>query len=378
MMARSCWVGENTAPNENLTIVGLRDAYIHRFPSEFHGAFSDVQCIEKPISGYPNWPLLLDEILRLGSDECTFKILLSLGDPKFSIASFYKQVFKRSQGKCRICSVENINDVGGVEVKFSIEREIKQLSKNWSFGVIWDGKGKNYLVDFIESVYNQKLNGEEFEVIICGPKTELKYEVTFIEAPLEAEELSNISQKKNLIVKSAKNENVCIVHNRYMLDDNFVSSFEDFGYDFEMCIVPQVLKFSGERVPDWVTQASDNVLTKNYWLEYGEFSPFQYCPGGLTIAKKEILEGTPWNELATWNMAEDVELSQRLRDEGLVYKLNHFTTARVLSLRKEIIDDFHPASLEHYYSNVDQYQRVEKKSTLLCKIKNFVKRILSN
>ncbi|ENM5767789.1 hypothetical protein V4V57_003545 [Vibrio mimicus] len=378
MKKRLFWVGKNSPPNESVTVLDVEKMTNYRFAPVHNSQYREVKCIEKPISDYANWPFLVDELLRLGSESCTFELLLSLGDPKFSIATFYKQIFKRTKGKCKILKVENVNDMGGTKITFSVQRKVEELSKNWTFGVIWDGNGKEKLIDFIASIDDQYIDDEAIEILVCGPKIPLDYDITFIESPCEAEELSNISQKKNLIVKHARYENLCIVHNRYKLDRNFISSFIEFGYDFEMCIVPQVLHSTGERVPDWVTQASDHLLTKNYWLDYGEYSPFQYSPGGLTIAKKAILETTPWNELATWNMAEDVELSQRLRNEGLVYKLNDITTARVLSLRQEIINDFHPASIESYYRNVDQFGIVSKRSKLLNRFKSFIRRKVLN
>lgn len=370
MNSRSFWLGSHVKFEENLTCLDIPPLDIVRFPPLYHGAFDSVKCLEKPISEYSNWPFVLDELLRLGSESCTFSILIATGDSKFSVAFFYKQIYKKSKGNCSLINAKKVNNIGGWEITFLVEKELQCFNKTWSFGVIWDGNGEGNLLEFIDSVFNQKLDDELLEVIICGPKIKMKYDVTFIEPPEEAEVLSNISQKKNLIVKNAKFENICIVHNRYKLDRNFISSFSKFGYDFELCVIPQVLALDGRRVPDWVSQASDHLLTKNYWLEYGEFSPFQYSPGGLTIAKKSVLADIPWNELATWNMAEDVELSQRLRDEGFVYKLNTYTTARVLSLRKEIISDFHASSLGNYYSNVDQFVNHKNKLDILCRIVN--------
>ena len=147
------------------------------------------------------------------------------------------------------------------------------------------------------------------------------------------------------------------MHNRYKLPSNFIDSFLTFGLDFELCVVPQMLNSNKIRVPDWVSQSSDFRLTKNYWLEYGSYSPYQYSPGGMIIAKRDILLETPWNELITWNMAEDVELSQRLRNKGYVYKLNDQTKALVLSLREDIIKDFNYIDVEVLLNSSDNVRR---------------------
>lgn len=90
-------------------------------------------------------------------------------------------------------------------------------------------------------------------------------------------------------------------------------------------------------------------------IDYGEYSPYQYIPGGLVISKRDILLANPFNELATWDMAEDIELSQRLTNLGYQFKLNKKTHANVLSLRKEILDDFKVANIDRFYENIDLF-----------------------
>ncbi|EKO3980408.1 hypothetical protein FNJ21_004067, partial [Vibrio fluvialis] len=259
-----------------------------------------------------------------------------------------------TKGRCSLIDLKAVNKVGGYEITIEVKVDIINVDNNWSFGLIWDGKNKKFLQAFVDSVGNQDTISS-IEVIICGPEVELetKLDVKFVSIDDLSERMSNISKKKNLIVSNSSYSNLCIVHNRYTIPSNFISSFESFGLDYDLCIVPQVLVGSGIRTPDWVTQASDFLLTKNYWLSYGEYSPYQYSPGGLTIAKRNVLLENPWNELATWNMAEDVELSQRLRDKGYIYKLNDLSSINVLALRNEIIDDFHYAANNMFISSVD-------------------------
>ena len=331
-----------------------------RLPIEYHGRFKKVIFTEKPISSYLNWPLILDEVIRSGCGDCSFSFLITTGEHYFSIASFYKQIYLISKGNIKLNHIRSINNLGGYEIDFSVRKTLPQHKNTWSFGVVWDGSNLEYLSDFIYSVTLQKSIYLEFEIIICGPKfdtSKFKTDIIFVSVSESDEKMSNISVKKNKIVKSARYENICIVHNRYKLPSNFIDSFLTFGLDFELCVVPQMLNSNKIRVPDWVSQSSDFRLTKNYWLEYGSYSPYQYSPGGMIIAKRDILLETPWNELITWNMAEDVELSQRLRNKGYVYKLNDQTKALVLSLREDIIKDFNYIDVEVLLNSSDNVRR---------------------
>ncbi|MBY8246274.1 hypothetical protein [Vibrio fluvialis] len=344
----------NTRQSDCETIFSIESLSNIRFPAEYHRKFGKIIFTERTISQYKNWPLILDEIIRCGRYGCQFVFLISLGEKHFSIASFYKQIYLITKGRCSLIDLKAVNKVGGYEITIEVKVDIINVDNNWSFGLIWDGKNKKFLQAFVDSVGNQDTISS-IEVIICGPEVELetKLDVKFVSIDDLSERMSNISKKKNLIVSNSSYSNLCIVHNRYTIPSNFISSFESFGLDYDLCIVPQVLVGSGIRTPDWVTQASDFLLTKNYWLSYGEYSPYQYSPGGLTIAKRNVLLENPWNELATWNMAEDVELSQRLRDKGYIYKLNDLSSINVLALRNEIIDDFHYAANNMFISSVD-------------------------
>ncbi|AJJ61720.1 Uncharacterised protein [Yersinia aldovae] len=357
-MCKNLWIGNNPP----IGFVGLDPICIDGSGSlnsiEHFGKYTEIQFAQFAISSFRNWPIILDYIFRFTNGECLFEIRFNSIDKYFSIPKFYRLIYLFSNGSINFLSIRNYEDKPGEYViRFTATRRSFNNDPGWSFGILWDGKNESYLRSFIESIESQTEHNNAYEIIVCGPEiiNSYKTEIRFIESDDVSELYSNISRKKNKIIKSARYNNICITHNRYELASNFIKSFESIKYEYDVCIIPQKLKNTDVRVPDWVSQASDQKLTSNYLIDYGEYSPYQYIPGGLVISKRDILLANPFNELATWDMAEDIELSQRLTNLGYQFKLNKKTHANVLSLRKEILDDFKVANIDRFYENIDLF-----------------------
>jgi len=351
------WFGHN-APAGFITLsldfIATTDTRIS--PSHYN-KYNKITFSEACISEFPKWPFVLDELFKLSNAETTFTIKFNSLSNTFSIPKFYKQIQDLSAGTASFVRLEKDDIAGIFTLVFTARRRSYDNSRNWSFGVLWDGKNENLLREFSLSIEKQAQHGSDIELLICGPKP--SFEINIRHAVIETDDITeqyaNISRKKNLLIQNSSFENICIAHNRYKLDENFIKSFDRFNHDFDICVIKQTLLDTGERVPDWVSQASDQKLTANYLLPYGSYSPFQYVPGGLVVGKKNVFNAIPFNDLATWNMAEDVELSQRLIGAGFLPRLNSRTVASVLQLRKEIIDDFKIPDVNNFYKNIDLF-----------------------
>lgn len=358
------WFGKNPPQ----ACVSLSTEFIRtvdtRLSPEHYYQYDNIHFTEVAISKYSNWPFILDELFKLSKGKTTFSFRFRASSPFFSIPKFYKQIHHLSGGSVEFISVKKEENVDDYLLCFTATRREFDVSRNWSFGILWNGKNENYLKSYIDSVSKIATSDIQAEVVICGPQPsfEIKLEHVIIQADEDTEKFANISRKKNLIIKKAKYENICIAHNRYQLDENFIKSFDRINHDFDICVVKQILADTGERVPDWVSQASDQRLTANYLLTYGEYSPYIYVPGGLVIGKKNVLMAHLFNDLGTWNMAEDVELSQRLMASDYIPRLNTKTVARVLQLRKEIIADFNRPNISNFYHHIDLFQGSRQRS----------------
>ncbi|MBV6821302.1 hypothetical protein KWG64_25510 [Rahnella sp. PD12R] len=380
-MSNKAWIGDNKPAGFTSISVGFTQHQDARIHAEHYGVYQDINCTEILISQYDNWPVLLDEVFLLGvSDEdCTFTFKFNVVDSKFSLPKFYRQLYLLTNGTVKLLSFVKDQQPGVFLISFKCRVRRSSANNGWSFGLLWDGNNKEHLLAFIESLYKQVNYEGEFEILICGPSIELDVtdKVRFVESDEETELLANISRKKNRLISAAQYNNICIVHNRYSLAEDFISSFESIKNSYDICIIPQFLLGSNLRVPDWISQASDQKLTANYLLDYGEYSPYQYMAGGIIIGKKQVLIDNPLNDLATWNMAEDVEFSQRLINSGYVLRLNSTTKATVLSIRQEILDDFHKPDLNHFFNNIDQFQVASQLNASLTRRQNRVLRAIT-
>lgn len=351
------WFGHNPPKDfANLSLDFISTTDTRLSPSHYN-KYNRISFSETCISDFSKWPFILDELFKLSNGLTTFTIKFNSLSSTFSIPKFYKQIHDLSSGSAKFLKIEQ-NEIAGIyTLVFTAIRRNFDNSRNWSFGILWDGKNENLLKEYVLSVEKQLKHGSKIEILICGPKPSFDINIShiIIETDDTTEKYANISRKKNLIIHNSNYENICIAHNRYKLDDGFIKSFDRFNHDFEICVVRQVLSDTGIRVPDWVSQASDQKLTANYLLPYGSYSPFQYVPGGLVIGKKNVLSAIPFNDLATWNMAEDVELSLRLNAAGFLPRLNSKSVVSVLQLRKEIIDDFKSPDIDNFYTNIDLF-----------------------
>lgn len=375
------WFGKNPPEGFKCLSTDFVRTIDTRLSPEHYQSYTDIYFTEAPISNYNNWPFILDELFKIANGKTTFSIRFRASSPFFSIPKFYKQIHQLSAGSAEFTNLENGDDIDGYIIRFTATRRVFDNSRNWSFGILWDGKNESYLRAFADSVTNQVKSSAKVELIICGPKPtfDITIDHTFLQTDETTEKYANISRKKNLIIKAANYENICLAHNRYQLDTNFIKSFDRINHDYDVCVIKQVLNDTGERVPDWVSQASDQRLTANYLLNYGDYSPYLYIPGGLVIGKKHVLMANLFNDLGTWNMAEDVELSQRLMALDYLPRLNSKTIARVLQLRKEIIADFKKPDLNNFYHHIDLFQGAQARSNNLLEfIKRNILLLISN
>ncbi|WP_295021170.1 hypothetical protein [Sulfurimonas sp.] len=381
MLYEKAWIG-SSAPESNDSWVLIPELLIketfHRISPSLHGRFQEIYFLENNLADFVTWPIVLDELLRLTQGKAKIHIKIRFSSSFFSIATFNNKVYSSTNGKIKLLSFEVVSD--SVILSFEVDRAPKILDNNWTFGIVWDGKNKHFLESFIKSVHQQSTS-VQYEIIICGPVTNLENDENciFISADELTEQLSNISVKKNMIVENANFSNVCIVHNRYQLDTDFIKSFTEFGLDYDVVVVKQIMQ-DGQRVPDWITQGSNFIFTQNYLMEYDDYSPYQYIGGGMIVAKREILLKHQWNSIGVWNTGEDIELSERLRGAGIQARFNPFTYATVLSLRQGILEDFILLKSDDIYKNsYDVYNnKILFSKSLFLKLKakfNFIKNI---
>lgn len=294
-----------------------------------HGRFRLVCFVEEDVGDFTAWRLILDEMVRLLRPGEQTMMLFSVDPSKLGfteIASFLK---RRTD-----CSFHFVSRAFGAAdiIALSCVRtsRVPQLD-SIGFGVIADGRRPDNLRRFVESVLDiEGLAEFQCQIALCGPpmlREQLAQSIPdstiaqliFVEEPAEYRKQGWITRKKNLLVECMSAKNLLIVHDRYVIPHDFLKNLINFGVDFDL-VVPRQIR-QGHRFPDWTATAGDWDTNRTYLLPYGEDSRFLYANGGALLAKRSILAEHGWNELLFWDQSEDVELTRRLVDAGIVPRI---------------------------------------------------------
>ena len=160
----------------------------------------------------------------------------------------------------------------------------------WTFGIITKGDRNEWMEEMITAIRAQKI--PEYEIIVCGTYFDRK-EQDFKYIPfVDRDDKGWITKKKNLIAKEAKYENLCILHDRIVLDKGWFNGVKKYGNAFDLLCNKQTLRGEGIRAGDWLTYGY-GTLDSPYGiseLRYDDWDKYVYMGGQLSILKKSIWE----------------------------------------------------------------------------------------
>lgn len=308
--------------------------------SVHHGNFSVVFLVEYNLGDFKQWPLILDEALRLLRYGKQGILLVRFAQSSL-LSIFAFAAFLRRR-KDFVFELMYQDEYSGGMFLYSIyctREAIIPALKSFEFALITDGKRIDKVSRFIQSIGKVRgINNIDWSIAICGPrnfaqKLAIKSEkIRFIEEPQQHRHKGWITQKKNFIVETSQSENMLIAHDRYEIPADFLEKMLEFGPDF-FVIVPAQKETTGLRFPDWVTIGSQWSITPSAMLQYGDYSPHIYINGGVIISKQRKLAETPWNHLLFWNQFEDVELTRILVENGNIPRLARKVQLTVTEVR---------------------------------------------
>jgi hypothetical protein len=183
---------------------------------------------------------------------------------------------------------------------------------DFTFGITTDYKTPDRLLDTIRSI--KSLNIPNYEILLIGP-THSQIDPDVTQIPFDESDHMWITKKKNILSQSAKYENIVLMHDYYIFDHRWYSSFLEFGNVWDIATNTQ-LYIDGSRYRyDWVIWDHDNIP------RYTQISPddwtltkSMYISGSYMIVKKYVMDSQPLNENLVWGQEEDVEWSLRVRD----------------------------------------------------------------
>lgn len=216
-----------------------------------------------------------------------------------------------------------------------INTKIKGNTINkWTFGIITNGKRADWVRLIIDSIMEQKI--PEYEIIICGTfedrtEKDIKY-ISFN----QRDDRGWITKKKNLIVKNAKYENICMLHDRMVLNKDWYKGMKRWGNCFESIGCRQL--FEGKRVHDWlvshyfVVNKDNKKFAFESYVDYRDWYKDIWFMGQLNIFKKSIIvkNNLWWDEKLYVGDREDYEFSKALTDAGFIHRFNDLASVETL------------------------------------------------
>lgn len=204
----------------------------------------------------------------------------------------------------------------------------------WTFGIITKGKRNDWVEQIIISIREQNI--PNYEIIICGTyydrgERDIKY-IPFN----QRDDKGWITKKKNLIVKAAKFENICMLHDRIVLDKDWYKGMKKWGNCFENLGCQQL--YEGVRVNDWVASHYfiNNKEGKKFafesYVDYRDWYSTIWFMGQLNIFKKSILtKNKLWWDETLYYGEEDPVFSANLHKAGFIHRFNNFSKVKTLT-----------------------------------------------
>lgn len=247
--------------------------------------------------------------------------------------------------------------------------ENKGMDK-WSFGIPVGPEDATFLNTLVETIL--RFDCKEKEIILCGkPNENFKY---FDKVKIVGENITappvQISKKKNILFKSAKYDNVCILHDRVLLPCDFINVMKAYG-DFYSFTTLQSIYFDDYhnyvpiRYSDYNEICYDNGVTnvkklnrhkkevvfcsdtfniiENCGFAYASpvnYSDRMYATGSLYILKKNIGQIFTLDEGLVWEQFEDVEFGLRLSQCGVITRINPYGFSQSVISRPIILGQY--------------------------------------
>lgn len=202
-----------------------------------------------------------------------------------------------------------------------------EISK-WSFGIITNGKRLDYIKEIIKSIRDLKI--PEYEILICGKYFNTQEKNVKYLPFNKRDDLGWITKKKNIIVKKSNFENICVIHDRLIFDKKWYIGMKKWGNCFEHLACIQ--EYNNKRANDW--ELNEKVCNQEFGfaslLDYKDWDLNAFQSGQIHILKKSYISEVLWNESYHWKEPEDVRLSNDLRNNGYLVRLNPYSKVRLL------------------------------------------------
>ncbi len=332
------WIGDCAPDDAGWCVVDLFKRPGFRATPGETGRFDRVLILQDTV-GEQGWRLLIDAGIRMLRDDGILAVRY-LQNQYITLPALKNFVFRKYGIKASVH--EEAIKGGEFITAFRIERQsfARPASTLWTFGILTQGKKAGLVERLCRTV--RAYGGDAHEILIVGPPDPSyePYAPRYIDKEY-SKKTSDICVKKNDLVNRAEHENLCIVHDRYWLNEDFFSGFDEFGYDFDFLTVRQHHE-SGKNYPSYCAIDDRSNLIWGRIYECGNENQTwvrNYLNGGLIIAKRALLRTIPFNSLIFHNQAEDVELARQMAAWSVLPRINRLSSA-VTDVADHLTDAF--------------------------------------
>jgi hypothetical protein len=219
-----------------------------------------------------------------------------------------------------------LNDFGKALPPTVPGRTKKSLKPHgYSFGIITNGKRNEKLANLIESIRNQNLPREHYEILVAGCVDEIRgyTEIRTFSMDKAAQE-GRLGAMRNVLARGAAFNKFVSLDDDFLLHPKWAEAVEEISGDFDIAtgiiVNPDLSRFC-----DWVNIIENYTFLRAY---HEAFDKCQYVTGGYGIYKDFIFLEHSWNDDLGFYEGEDVSFSKRLFDAG--YQLKFVPKAVVM------------------------------------------------
>lgn len=210
--------------------------------------------------------------------------------------------------------------------------------EKWTFGIVSGGQQNNWVKELIKTIEAQSI--QNHEILVCGPnpyETEepIPEPVKIIDDHFPSKDIrAPIAFKKNKIINHAKFNNICILHDRYLLPNEWHINMKAYGNFFDVLCLKNLNNQEKRFSVDWMKfgYPINSRFRLNRSLTYDEWHHDAIIPGGVMIFKKHLIEENTFDERLFWDELEDMQISKMAYLNGMLISLdknNYFISREV-------------------------------------------------
>lgn len=226
----------------------------------------------------------------------------------------------------------------------------------WTFGILTSGPSPR-AAQMASAIL--ALDLPAVEVIFCGPTpadapTDPRIRTIDLERP---EPRGWITRKKNLLATAAEHENLCLLHDRYVITPQWAAALRSSGSCFSIETLPQIFyadihRRHSQRYADYqvlhqsagIDRALDSFVfagERVWYAPYDDFYETAFCCGGLYVAKKSLWAGVQQNEALFHCEWEDIVFGLECQKRGIPHRVNRTLIVESMSPHPMALTRFH-------------------------------------